>query len=228
MVKTAQVKYLAVSLAGLALLAASNIAFAAATPNANLQTFGSMATNTPVRLSVSITNFPADAGSFVGTITIANSSLADINSLSYQNGSQNVSIILTQNGNDVVGSAPGLLANMNFDLNFKNAKNYVVGYTLSKSGATISSSALPVTIVSGRGLGISTYNFTRTLSFGMRGNDVTALQQILQAKGYLQLKAFTKYFGPLTRAALKAYQKDNNLAVNGIFDGNVQQAVAIK
>lgn len=52
--------------------------------------------------------------------------------------------------------------------------------------------------------------FTRYLTVGSRGSDVMQLQIILQAGGYLGV-APTGYYGQLTRLAVMAYQKKNNL-----------------
>ncbi len=49
------------------------------------------------------------------------------------------------------------------------------------------------------------YTFTRNLTVGSRGADVTALQTMLQAKGFLSV-APTGYFGGLTKAALAGWQ----------------------
>ncbi len=48
-------------------------------------------------------------------------------------------------------------------------------------------------------------SFTRNLTVGSRGTDVTQLQTMLAAKGYLSV-APTGYFGSLTKAALGAWQ----------------------
>ncbi len=72
---------------------------------------------------------------------------------------------------------------------------------------------------------IETYNLTQyddivtgirsTLRIGSRGADVTYLQQCLTAKGY-GLGAIDGIFGIKTLEAVKAYQADNGLAVDGI------------
>src|SRR5258708_2822611 len=46
--------------------------------------------------------------------------------------------------------------------------------------------------------GGSSYSFTRDLTVGSRGADVTALQNLLGSKGYLSVAA-TGYFGQLTK-----------------------------
>ncbi len=52
----------------------------------------------------------------------------------------------------------------------------------------------------------SAYNFTRDLTVGSKGADVTALQQLLISKGYLAVSAPTGYFGSLTKAAVAKWQ----------------------
>lgn len=58
----------------------------------------------------------------------------------------------------------------------------------------------------------SSYTFTKNLTLGSRGADVTALQQVLISGGYLKIAAPTAYFGPATKAALAAWQKANNVS----------------
>ncbi|MEK7629888.1 MAG: peptidoglycan-binding protein [Patescibacteria group bacterium] len=52
----------------------------------------------------------------------------------------------------------------------------------------------------------SSYTFTRDLTVGSKGADVTALQQTLISGGYLKVAAPTAFFGSLTKAALAAWQ----------------------
>lgn len=54
--------------------------------------------------------------------------------------------------------------------------------------------------------GSSSYTFTRDLTVGSSGADVTALQNWLNAQGYLKVSA-TGYFGSATQAAVVAWQK---------------------
>lgn len=56
---------------------------------------------------------------------------------------------------------------------------------------------------------------TRLLKFGLRGEDVRALQEDLIALGYLNCEA-TGYYGELTTEAVKALQKKYGLSVDGI------------
>ncbi|MDP2689242.1 MAG: peptidoglycan-binding protein, partial [Deltaproteobacteria bacterium] len=62
--------------------------------------------------------------------------------------------------------------------------------------------------LSGQTGGTSSYQFSMDLTLGAKGADVTALHQILISKGYLKIAAPTGYFGPLTRAAVAAWQAD--------------------
>jgi peptidoglycan hydrolase-like protein with peptidoglycan-binding domain len=69
----------------------------------------------------------------------------------------------------------------------------------------------------GQVLGVSAVNFTHNLAFGSRGTDVIELHKMLIAGGYLKIAAPTGYFGPLTKAALTKWQKENNIPSTGLF-----------
>jgi hypothetical protein len=51
------------------------------------------------------------------------------------------------------------------------------------------------------------YKFTKDLTVGSTGNDVNALQEILRANGLFPDMNTTKYFGGITRQAVKDFQK---------------------
>ncbi|MDD5032560.1 MAG: glycosyl hydrolase family 18 protein [Candidatus Pacebacteria bacterium] len=55
----------------------------------------------------------------------------------------------------------------------------------------------------------------RSLSFGLSGEDVRALQNKLIEKGYLASGKNTGYFGSLTEAALKKFQCEQNIICSG-------------
>ncbi len=72
------------------------------------------------------------------------------------------------------------------------------------------SPAIPATpavpaVRSGRVLGASDFSYTRGLKLGFRNNDVKELQQRLALEG-VYTGPITGYFGPLTRAGVKAFQ----------------------
>lgn len=62
----------------------------------------------------------------------------------------------------------------------------------------------------------ATASFTRDLQYGMDGSDVMALQSILIKKGYMKVAA-NGHFGPMTRAAVVAWQKAVALPSTGYF-----------
>ncbi len=65
--------------------------------------------------------------------------------------------------------------------------------------------------------------FTQNLSFGMSGNDVSALQRFLIAGGFLKILAPTGYFGHLTRAALGAWQASVSISPPTGFFGPISR-----
>jgi len=58
------------------------------------------------------------------------------------------------------------------------------------------------------------FSFTRPLSIGSTGSDVTALQQFLSSQGLLNVSA-TGYFGVLTKTAVGNWQAQNGIAASG-------------
>lgn len=66
---------------------------------------------------------------------------------------------------------------------------------------------------------------THTLMRGMSGADVTALQLFLVKKGYLKAPA-TGYFGPVTEAALKVYQKEHAIEQTGVAGSATAASIA--
>ena len=136
----------------------------------------------------------------------------------------------TGSGNGIVGCRDPRATNYNANATYDGAVcTYApVGEVLGASTSTVpttggASTSTPATTVGtstttgGQVLGATAYAFTRNLGFGSRGDDVTELQKILIAQGYLVLDAPTKYFGPLTRAALKLWQAKNGIPSTGFF-----------
>ncbi len=54
------------------------------------------------------------------------------------------------------------------------------------------------------------------LKIGDKSESVAMLQQILKDKGYFNYESITGYYGKITEDAVKAFQTDNNLRVDGI------------
>lgn len=68
----------------------------------------------------------------------------------------------------------------------------------------------------GSGSGSSRFVFLKNFRVGSQlSPDVTELQKILIAKGYLKIKAPTGYFGSITLAAVRAYQRAHNIPATG-------------
>lgn len=74
---------------------------------------------------------------------------------------------------------------------------------VSSSGTATSSSASVVAA--------TCPNISRSLSFGMRGDDVMQLQHFLSVHGFLSASS-TGYFGPLTKRAVGTWQAENSIA----------------
>lgn len=68
-----------------------------------------------------------------------------------------------------------------------------------------------------------TCTFTRSLTVGSRGADVTCLQDYLRAGGHLSV-ASTGYFGPLTRAAVARWQAANGVSPAAGYFGPLSRA----
>lgn len=66
----------------------------------------------------------------------------------------------------------------------------------------------PVTVTTPTNTG--GFTFTRALSIGATGSEVTELQTVLKNQGYFTVTP-TGYFGPATAAAVTSFQKANNL-----------------
>jgi len=60
----------------------------------------------------------------------------------------------------------------------------------------------------------SPINFTRNLTIGSRGTDVTELQELLRGQGLLNAEP-TGYFGPLTEQAVKNFQRARGISDTG-------------
>ena len=77
----------------------------------------------------------------------------------------------------------------------------------------------------GQVLGASTYNFTVNFGLGAKGADVTQLQTILIADGYLKIDGPTGYFGQGTFAALKLYQAAHGIIPASGYVGPKTRAI---
>jgi len=70
------------------------------------------------------------------------------------------------------------------------------------------------------------YSDRDVLYYGMRNSEVTALQKDLKVLGYFNYYP-TGYFGGITLNAVKAYQGDNALRVDGIVGPNTAREIKV-
>jgi len=69
-------------------------------------------------------------------------------------------------------------------------------------------------------------NLTKTLRKGDRGDEVVLLQDLLKYSGDFPVNtASTGYFGSVTEIALKSFQKDYNLTVDGIVGSKTREVL---
>ena len=96
-----------------------------------------------------------------------------------------------------------------------NAGTPISGKTTDGYGHTIVGNPDMGAYESGTVLGASTYNFTLDLKYGVKGDEVKALQNLMFILGYLNVTP-TGNFGPATVEAVKKYQQANGLAIDGV------------
>jgi hypothetical protein len=89
-----------------------------------------------------------------------------------------------------------------------------VGYVNTNATASIAGTGS----TGGQVLGAAAYNFTKNLTIGSAGADVTALQNLLIADGYLA-SAPTGYFGALTKAAVIKFQAAHTISPQSGYIG---------
>lgn len=71
------------------------------------------------------------------------------------------------------------------------------------------------------------YNQMRKLYFGLSGSDVKELQMKLEQLGYADFTP-TSFFGAKTHLAVRRFQRDNNLPINGIFSQTEASIMGIR
>ncbi len=92
-------------------------------------------------------------------------------------------------------------------------------------GAATILSLVGVAAITASAATTSTYNFTRNLTVGSTGADVSALQQFLAQEGFFTVTP-TGYFGPITKKAVAAWQASIGLPSYGFFGPESRAAIA--
>ncbi len=106
----------------------------------------------------------------------------------------------------------------------------VLGASTSTESGTVTATTTATVSTStpaGQVLGVSTYAFTRNLRVGSREVDVLELQKILMNEGFFVYPELTKYFGPITKAALAKWQTKHGIPSTGYF-GKLSRAFLLK
>lgn len=88
-----------------------------------------------------------------------------------------------------------------------------------------SSSAIAASGASSSSSSSSSGSYGRQLYWGCEGEDVRQLQKTLLAKGYYQVRTADGVFGQWTYDAVRAFQKDHGLSVDGIAGKNTLRAL---
>ncbi len=84
--------------------------------------------------------------------------------------------------------------------------------------------AVLLLLVAAPAAGAAGPTYTRDLTIGISGADVSALQQFLIGGSFLKIAAPTGYFGPATRAALAAWQSSSGVSPSAGFFGPLSRA----
>lgn len=84
-----------------------------------------------------------------------------------------------------------------------------------------------ITLCVGVSIQVSAITFTNDMKFDSRGADVVLLQQFLKEQGHFTFPRNTGYFGPYTFAAVKKFQKANNLPETGIVDAATRARIEL-
>ena len=100
----------------------------------------------------------------------------------------------------------------------------VLGVTIEELQAQIAALMAQLQQLQGS-QGGQAYNFTRDLTVGMKGDDVTALQNYLISTGHFTHSGgATGYFGPITKAAVAAWQAANGVSPASGYFGPISRA----
>jgi len=114
-----------------------------------------------------------------------------------------------------IGNADGsanCYCNVGYKWDVAGTKCVLVINTPKEKDLAIESNTLQI-----KGQATSSFEFTKDLSIGMRGDDVVALQNILIKLGHLSEGSNSGYFGKATKQALVKYQSSVELPASGYF-----------
>ncbi len=175
---------------------------------------------------------PAGGGPVTFTITVTNPGAVALSNVGVTEDILNSSIRYVSgdtNGDSKLDPSETWVYTYQVDLN-KTVVNTVVASGLA-NGLVATDFAL-ATVVVAEAPGFPNTGLVRDLKFGMRGEDVKALQQYLNNHGYILAKSGagslgqeTNYFGRLTQSALIKFQKDHNISPAVGYFGPITRGV---
>jgi hypothetical protein len=157
-------------------------------------------------------------------VSVSNATASTVNSVPITFDKSSVSMKVGEGESLKISGGSGVGYYVSYNSNSNSIGVYVIGSTLILSGksagsGTISicssanvcaSISVSVTSTQSTVAVITKYLFTKPLKYGMSNNDVTKLQERLKEEGVYS-GPITGYYGNLTMAAVKKYQKLNGL-----------------
>jgi hypothetical protein len=181
-------------------------------------------------------NISSDAFYYIGVNDVVSSDLAAIEYYS-QNAWRYTQFAVVNKLASAFVPFEGIENNqIRFRIYFNRGLPGVVSFwALNPNGQVLLSNSTPITVLPAGSnsyiyfkpevLGISTgYIFTKDLKFGSTGLEVTELQSRLRAEGFFKLQP-TGYFGSVTTAALRAFQRDRGLQETGTLNEGTRVAL---
>lgn len=109
----------------------------------------------------------------------------------------------------------------------RNVAPASVSVPTSRSGhrSILRVSQVTTTQNTGRVLGAATFNFSTDLYIGLRNDAVQELQEKLRAQGFYSGVSSTGYYGPITQAAVKAFQSAHGIPATGYVGALTREAL---
>ncbi len=123
----------------------------------------------------------------------------------------------------IAAVAVGLVMVFSFAAPVKAATAEELTAQINSLLATIASLQSQIGSVSG-GSTSTACTFTRDLTIGAQGADVTCLQNFLKAKGVFTYSGTLGYFGSITQTAVKAWQAANGISPAAGYFGSISRA----
>ena len=110
---------------------------------------------------------------------------------------------------------------------FAAVADHTTAHTIQQLSAQITALQAQLAALSGGGSpsgGGAACTFTRSLTIGSRGTDVTCLQDYLTSTGHFTYAGgSTGYFGPVTRSSVSAWQAANNVSPTAGYFGPISR-----